>query len=166
MAVRTIVEFPDKCLLTAAQAVEDFDDALQILIDDMIETMRSENGLGLAANQIGVGLRIFVRENDLDRANPFIFINPEVIAQEGETILQEGCLSFPGIYVKVKRPEFVTVKALDRHGQPFELSESGYEARCVLHEIDHLNGVTFLDRLSPTKRKLALGKLKPRKKKA
>ncbi len=162
MAIRRVLSFPNPILLHKTKPIEVFDAALQILIDDMFETMYAENGIGLAANQVGEPLRLFVRDVSNDKSNPQVFINPLLIETSGEIILQEGCLSFPGISVQVARPEFITIEALDRHGKIFTHSESGYSARCVLHEFDHLEGITMLDRLSPTKRKLVMNQFRER----
>jgi peptide deformylase len=159
VAIRPVLTFPHPVLLKKTVAVTEFDEALQCLIDDMFETMYAENGLGLAANQIGSSLRLFVRDTTNDRSEPRVFINPEIIESHGDITLQEGCLSFPGVYANVSRPEFITIQAMDREGNVFTYSESGYAARCVLHEFDHLEGLTLLDRLSPTKRKWALERL-------
>jgi peptide deformylase len=159
MAIRTIVYLPDECLRKVAKPIENFDDKLQTLIDDMFDTMYDARGVGLAAPQIGVSLRLSVIDVIGDKTNPLVIINPEIIASEGQKEYDEGCLSVPGHYDKVVRAEKVTVKALDRHGKPFELTADGLLGECLQHEIDHLNGKLYVDLLSPLKRAIARRKL-------
>lgn len=159
MAIRKILYLPDDRLRKVAKKVETFDDNLQILIDDMFETMYHARGVGLAAPQIGVGLRLSVIDIIGDKTAQMVIINPEIVSSEGEKEFDEGCLSVPGAYDTVIRAEKVTVKALDRLGQPFEISGDGLLAECLQHEIDHLNGKLFVDLLSPLKRMMARRKL-------
>lgn len=159
MAILPIVEFPDPRLLQKTVPVAAVDDAIRGLVADMLETMYADQGVGLAANQVGVLKRIFVMDDSRDGSNPEVFINPEIVESHGEITLGEGCLSFPGIYAQITRPEFITIQALDLDGKAFTKSASDYEARCFLHELDHLNGITFLDYMTPVKRKLMLAKL-------
>lgn len=159
MAVRKILYLPDDRLRKVAKPVVDFDNSLQTLIDDMFETMYDAQGVGLAAPQIGVSLRVSVIDIEGDKSNQLVIINPEIIASEGEKDYQEGCLSVPGAYDTVTRAQKVTVRALDRSGKPFEVTGEDLFAECLQHEIDHLNGKLFVDLLSPLKRSLARKKL-------
>ncbi len=159
MAVRKILYLPDPRLRLVAKPVVDFDEQLQVLIDDMFDTMYSVRGVGLAAPQIGVSLRLSVIDVIGDKTQQIVIINPEIISAEGEQQFEEGCLSVPGAYDTVVRAERVTVKALDRTGTPFELTGDGLLGECLQHEIDHLNGKLFIDLLSPLKRNVARRKL-------
>ncbi|GGI88523.1 peptide deformylase [Legionella impletisoli] len=159
MAIRKIIYLPDPRLREVSADVETFDEELQTLIDDMFETMYDANGVGLAAPQIGINLRLSVIDVIGDKSQQLVIINPEIISTEGELEYQEGCLSVPGTYDTVVRAEKVTVKALDRFGKPFELEAQGLLAECLQHEIDHLNGKLYIDLLSPLKRALARKKL-------
>lgn len=153
MAILDILEFPDPRLRTVAKPIDTVDDALRQTIDDMFETMYEAPGIGLAATQVNVHRRLVVIDVSEDKSEPLVFINPEAepLTQElGE--YQEGCLSIPGFYEKVCRPERVRVKALDCDGKPFELECDGLLAVCIQHEIDHLDGKLFVDYLSPLKR--------------
>lgn len=159
MAILKIVYLPDPCLRQIAKPVETFDSALQTLIDDMFDTMYHARGVGLAAPQVGISKRLSVIDTEGDKQNQLVIINPEIIRAEGEQEYHEGCLSVPGSYDKVIRAEKVTVKALDRHGEPFEITADGLLGECLQHEIDHLNGKLYIDLLSPLKRNLARRKL-------
>lgn len=159
MAIRKILYLPDARLRTVAKPVVDFDDSLQCLIEDMFETMYDARGVGLAAPQIGVSLRLSVIDVIGDKQNQLVIINPEIVHAEGEKHYEEGCLSVPGAYDTVVRAQKVTVKALDRNGKPFEVTGEDLLAECLQHEIDHLNGKLFVDLLSPLKRALARKKL-------
>jgi peptide deformylase len=166
MALLEILVFPDTRLRTVAKPVEQFDDALQALIDDMFETMYAAPGIGLAATQVNVHKRLVVIDVSEDNAEPLVFINPELLASEGEEEMQEGCLSVPGYYETVQRPEWVKVRALDRHGKPFEMETDGLLAVCIQHEIDHLDGKVFVDYLSPLKRNRIRSKLEKQRRRA
>jgi peptide deformylase len=159
MAKLPILEFPDPRLRTVARPVETVDDELRRLIDDMFETMYAAPGIGLAATQVDVHQRLLVLDVSEDKSRPMVFINPEILAAEGEQVCQEGCLSVPGIYADVKRAGKVRVKALDRDGQPFEIEADGLLAVCIQHEMDHLAGKVFVDYLSPIKREQVRKKL-------
>ncbi|MCA0402818.1 MAG: peptide deformylase [Proteobacteria bacterium] len=159
MAIHKIVYLPEEVLRKVAKPVEKFDDELQTLIDDMFETMYHANGVGLAAPQIGISLRLSVIDVVGDKKQQIVIINPEIIASEGECEYEEGCLSVPSAYDKVKRAKQVTVRALDRFGKSFEMTADGLLGECFQHEIDHLNGKLFIDLLSPLKRSLARRKL-------
>ncbi len=159
MTIHTILYLPDARLRDVAKPVVHFDEQLQILIDDMFETMYDARGVGLAAPQIGVSLRLSVVDITGDKQNQMVIINPEIIASEGKQKFEEGCLSVPGAYDTVIRAEKVTVKALDRNGNPFEIKAEGLLAECLQHEIDHMNGKLFIDLLSPLKKAMARKKL-------
>ncbi|MGL6028798.1 MAG: peptide deformylase [Legionella sp.] len=161
MAIRKILYLPDPRLRAVAKPIETFDDELQLLIDDMFETMYDANGVGLAAPQIGISLRLSVIDviGDKKPENQLVIINPEIVASGAEKEFQEGCLSVPGAYDTVIRAERVTVKALDRFGEAIEIDADGLLAECLQHEIDHLNGKLFIDLLSPLKRTMARRKL-------
>ena len=163
--VMTILPFPNPFLRERAIPVEVFDDALRVLVDDMISTMHSEEGLGLAATQVGVGQRLLILsqqafKGDAGKGLPdLVVINPEIVWQSEETeSASEGCLSFPGVYIQVERPLNVKIKALDVDGKPYELEGEGLGARAILHEIDHLNGVVMTDHVSHLQRSRALKK--------
>ncbi|TCD22292.1 peptide deformylase [Pseudomonas sp. IC_126] len=153
MAILNILEFPDPRLRTIAKPVDVVDDGIRQLIDDMFETMYAAPGIGLAATQVNVHKRVVVMDLSEDKSEPRVFINPEFefLTDEMEQY-QEGCLSVPGFYENVDRPQKVKVKALDRDGQPYELIAEGLLAVCIQHECDHLNGKLFVDYLSNLKR--------------
>lgn len=159
MAIHKIIYLPDERLRQVSKPIEIFDDALQILIDDMFETMYQARGAGLAAPQIGINIRLSVVDVIGDKTQQIVLINPEIIASEGQESYQEGCLSIPGTYDTVVRAKKVTIRALDRFGKPFEMSADGLLAECFQHEIDHLNGKLYIDLLSPLKRAMARKKL-------
>ena len=153
MAVLTVLEYPDKRLRKVAQPITEFTDALQTQIDDMLDTMYDENGLGLAATQVDYHHRLVVMDFSEEHDKPIVFINPEFEVLDDEANeCQEGCLSVPGFYEHLYRAAKVKVKALDRHGKPFEMDVDKLMAVCVQHEIDHLDGKLFVDYLSPLKR--------------
>ncbi len=165
MAIRTIRTYPDPVLRAKTARVEAVDDSLQRLIEDMVETMHAAPGVGLAANQIGVPLQLAVidisdREEGRPKRSLVVLINPEIISQEGSVVAEEGCLSIPDLSEKVKRAAKVKVRAQDRTGKVFEMEADGLMAKALQHEIDHLNGILFVDRLSPLKRSIFRRKLK------
>ena len=147
-----ILHFPDPRLRTRAQPVEQVDDALRRLIDDMFETMYAAPGIGLAATQVNVHKRVIVIDISEEKDQPLVFVNPVITESSGSEEMEEGCLSVPGIYETVSRAEAITVTALDRDGQPFEMQADVLLAVCVQHEIDHLEGKLFVDYLSTLKR--------------
>ncbi len=159
MAKLPILEFPDPRLRTVARPVEAVDDTVRRLIDDMFETMYAAPGIGLAATQVDVHLRLLVLDVSEDQGRPMVFINPEILSEDGHQVYQEGCLSVPGIYADVKRANRLRVKALDRDGREFELEADGLLAVCIQHEMDHLAGKVFVDYLSPLKREQVKKKL-------
>jgi len=159
MATLEILHFPDPRLRQRAQEVERVDDRLRQLVDDMLETMYQAPGIGLAATQVNVHQRLLVIDLSEAQDQPQVFINPEIVEQEGVEAMDEGCLSVPGVYERVQRAERIRVRALGRDGQPFELRADGLLAVCVQHEIDHLNGKLFVDYLSQLKRQRIRKKL-------
>jgi peptide deformylase len=161
MAILPILEFPDPRLRTKAQPVapERLDAAFAQRLADMFETMYAAPGVGLAATQVNDHRRFMVIDVSEDKNQPLVFVNPEILAREGTQTCQEGCLSVPTIYADVERAERIRVRALDRHGRPFELDAEGLLAVCIQHEIDHLDGKVFVDYLSPFKREQVRRKL-------
>jgi len=159
-----IVKYGDPILTKRAAEVKVFDRELHTLVDNMFETMYGAPGLGLAAPQIGVLKRLFVMDcsSKKEPKHRVVLINPVIEVTEGEQAGEEGCLSFPGIYFEVKRPERVVVRAQDIDGSEFRLDIMDLEARCAAHETDHLDGELFIDYLSPLKRDLIRRKIKKR----
>jgi len=167
MSIRTILEFPDPRLRTRAQPVTRFDAELHAVVDDMLETMYAAPGIGLAATQVDVHLRLIVIDISADRTDPLVLINPQILSREGETATEEGCLSVPGYFDEVKRASRIRVRAQDRDGQPFERDCEELLAVCVQHEMDHIDGKLFVDYLSSLKRERVRKKLeKARKERA
>lgn len=160
MAKLEILEFPDPRLRTRAKPVAEVSDAMRTLIDDMFETMYAAPGIGLAATQVNVHQRLLVMDVSEDKTQPLVFINPELRVLDPELgEYDEGCLSVPGFYETVRRPQRVAVNALDRDGRPFSCELTGLAAICVQHEVDHLDGKLFVDYLSPLKRQRIRKKL-------
>jgi peptide deformylase len=162
MALLTILQHPDPRLRQKAQPVTTFDADLQRLIDDMFETMYAAPGVGLAATQVGIAKRLAVMDCAEDKAQPqpIVIINPEIVEPSDKQDMEEGCLSVPGVGEKVQRYNRLKLRALDRHGQPFEMLAEGLMAQAVQHEIDHLDGALYFDRLSSLKRERLLKKLR------
>jgi len=152
MAKLTILEFPDPRLRIKAKPVETVDDQLRQLIDDMFETMYEAPGIGLAATQVDVHRRLLVADVSQEKNEPWVLINPEIVAKDGVEVTEEGCLSVPGYYEEVERAEHVRVRYLDRDGKQCEDDFGGLLAVCVQHEMDHLDGKLFVDYLSEAKR--------------
>ena len=159
MAILDVLSFPDERLRTVAKPVEEVNDEIKQLVSDMFETMKDENGIGLAATQVNRHVQVVVMDVSEDQNEPRVFINPEIIRKDGSTISEEGCLSVPGNYAKVERAESITVKALDQNGESFELDAEGLLAICIQHELDHLKGKLFIYYLSPLKRQRIRKKL-------
>jgi peptide deformylase len=159
LSILTILEFPDERLRKKAEKVETVDAAIGKMVDDMLETMYQAKGVGLAATQVNVQKRIVVIDVSEEKNQPLCFINPEIVAKEGVEESEEGCLSVPGFFEKVKRAERIIVKALDKTGQPFQLEADDLLAVCIQHELDHLEGKLFVDYLSPLKRQRIKKKL-------
>jgi peptide deformylase len=151
MAIRTILHYPDPRLRQVARPVTTVDDEIRRLVDDMAETMYAAPGIGLAAVQINVALRVVVIDISEGRNALQVLINPEILERDGKQVFEEGCLSVPGIYDEVERARHIRVRALDRNGQPFELEAEALLATCIQHEVDHLDGKVFVDYLSRLK---------------
>lgn len=165
MALLPILEFPDPRLRTVAKPVTEVDDNIRQLVADMFETMYEAPGIGLAATQVNVHKRVVVIDVSEDKSQPLVFINPEVeVLDPDVSEYDEGCLSVPGFYETVVRPNHIRVKALDRDGNPFELEPQGLLAVCIQHELDHLNGKLFVDHISPFKRSRIRTKLEKKHK--
>ncbi len=154
MALLEIRKYPDRILREKTEPVREFDSGLQRLIDDMIETMYAAPGVGLAANQVGIPKQVAVIDiSAADRKSPLIvLVNPEIVHKEGQADSEEGCLSIPRYKTIVRRADKVRVKCLDRNGRPVEIEGEGILARALQHEIDHLNGLLFIDRIGRIKR--------------
>jgi peptide deformylase len=162
MAIRTILTWPDELLRRKAKPVERFDAELQRLIDDMLETMYAAPGVGLAAPQVGVSRRVIVIDPS-SRTEPdqlVVLVNPALVEAEESVEAEEGCLSVPEYSAKVRRARRVAVRGHDRHGNPVEVRGEELLARALQHEIDHLEGVLFIDRLGPVRREIARKKLR------
>jgi peptide deformylase len=166
MAILEILQYPDPRLNKPAERVEKIDAATKKLVEDMAETMYAAPGVGLAATQVDVHKQIIVIDVSEDHSDLRVFINPEITRREGLAVNQEGCLSVPGIYDNVERAESVTVTALDKNGSRFTLNASGMLATCIQHEMDHLEGKVFVERLSELKQNRVRAKLKKRQRKA
>ncbi|MGJ0625857.1 peptide deformylase [Xenorhabdus bovienii] len=152
MSVLQVLHYPDERLRTIAKPVEKVDAEIQSIIDDMFETMYAEEGIGLAATQVDIHQRIIVIDVSENRDQRLVLINPKLMNEVGATGIEEGCLSVPEQRAFVPRFEQVKIKALDYHGQPFELEADDLLAICIQHEMDHLIGKLFIDYLSPLKR--------------
>ena len=152
MAILDILHFPDERLRRKAKPVDTVDASVRQLIDDMFETMYDAPGIGLAAIQVNVPQRVIVIDVSDDKSQPLALVNPEITRKEGIEEMDEGCLSVPGIFEKVKRADAITVTALNRDGEGISLDAEGLLAVCIQHEIDHLDGKLFIDYLSELKR--------------
>jgi peptide deformylase len=162
MAIREIEIYPSEVLTTPGEPVHEINDEIRELVGDMIETMYSAPGVGLAAQQVGVALQLAVVDVSVgeDPEALLVLINPEVIAEEGSQVDEEGCLSFPGITEMVERPMKVTLRARNLEGAEYEVEGEGFLARAFCHEIDHLNGVLFTERMSGLKRQFVRRKIR------
>ena len=177
MALREILTEPNKFLREKSLAVEEVDEDLQKLMNDMLETMYAAPGIGLAAIQVGVPKRVIVLdiewrnksestsdEKQVERKNPMYFVNPEIISKsKNNSTYEEGCLSVPGQFAEIDRPDKCHIKYLDYYGQPKELVAEGMLATCIQHEIDHLEGILFIDYLSKLKKSMIVKKLAKQK---
>ena len=152
MSKLKILEFPDPRLRTRAAPVAQVDDAMRVLIDDMFETMYAAPGIGLAATQVDVHKRLLITDVSVEKNQPHVLINPEILEKDGVTFTDEGCLSVPGYYEEVKRAEHIKVRFLDRDGNEQVMDAEGLLAVCIQHEMDHLDGKLFVDYLSEAKR--------------
>lgn len=160
MTQLTILQFPDPRLRNVARPVDAMDDSIRQLADDMLETMYTSRGIGLAATQVNRSLRLLVLDISEEHDQPQVLINPEITGREGRQVCEEGCLSVPGEYAEVERAERIRVRALDRDGESLEFDAEGLLAVCIQHEIDHLDGKVFVDYLSPLKRRMIEKRLK------
>lgn len=165
MAILNILHYPDERLHKVALPVEKVDDQIRRLVDDMAETMYEAPGIGLAATQVDVHRRIIVIDISEDKSALRTIINPRIISADGKTTFEEGCLSVPGIYEEVERASRIVLEALDRDGQPYTLEADGLLAICIQHEIDHLDGKVFVEKLSRLKQGRILSKLKKNQRK-
>lgn len=160
MAILTILEFPDARLRTIAKPVEVFDNELKTLVNDMFETMYDAPGIGLAATQVNVHQQVIVMDLSEEKDQPLVFINPSItVLDETPKPYDEGCLSVPGFYETVERPQKVRIDAVDVGGKAFSMEDDGLLAVCIQHEMDHLNGKLFVDYLSNLKRNRIRNKL-------
>jgi len=167
MTIRKILTEPDQFLRQKSEKVELVDDEIRSLMDDMLETMYAAPGIGLAAIQVGVPKRVIVIDlsKDDERKNPLFFINPEIVVNSANNaIYEEGCLSVPGQFAEIKRPNKCQVKYLDYRGKEIILDAEGLLATCIQHEIDHLEGILFIDYLSKLKKSMIIKKLSKQKK--
>jgi peptide deformylase len=160
MALLPILQFPDPRLNTVAKPIVRVDDKIRQLIKDMAETMYAAPGVGLAATQVDVHLRLIIIDISETHDELKVFINPQIIASSGNADCEEGCLSIPGIFEKVTRAQSVTVCALDENGRPIELEAEGLLAVCLQHEMDHLDGKVFVEYLSRLKQQRILAKFR------
>ncbi len=152
MAILEILHYPDTRLRNKAEPVTQVDDTIRKLVDDMLETMYQAPGIGLAATQVNIPLRVVVIDISEEHDQPLCLINPEILERQGIEQMEEGCLSVPGIYELVKRADHIRVRSLNREGEPAEFEADGLLAVCIQHEIDHLDGKLFIDYLSSLKR--------------
>lgn len=160
MSVYDVLIYPDPRLRQVAKPVTEFNDELKAVCDKLLATMYHYNGCGLAATQVGVNMRIYVMDTTRDQSDPIVFINPEITATEGRMPFQEGCISFPGVYIQTEHAHKVTVKYQDVDGAFQEVTyEGNLESACVQHELEHLDGILMIDHLSRMKRERALKKL-------
>ena len=170
MAIRKILTEPNKILREKSLRVENVDQDIQRLMDDMLETLYAAPGIGLAAIQVGVAKRVIVMDINRDRdkepkKNPMYFVNPEITwKSENKFTYEEGCLSVPNQFAEIDRPKQCNVKYLDYNGQPQELKADGLLSICIQHEIDHLEGILFIDYLSKLKKEMIIKKLSKQKK--
>ena len=167
MALKQIITEPNKILREKSLPVDKVDAGLQKLMDDMLETMYAAPGIGLAAIQVGVPKRVIVLDIDSKEGpkNPMFFVNPEIIKKsDNNSTYEEGCLSVPGQFAEIDRPDKCHIKYLDYHGQPKEIKAEGMLATCIQHEMDHLEGILFIDYLSKLKKSMIIKKLSKQKK--
>ncbi|UJW75871.1 peptide deformylase [Rhizobium sp. SL42] len=161
MTIKPLIILPDPLLRQVSQPIERVDAAIRTLAEDMLETMYEAPGIGLAAIQVGIARRMLVIDisKEGDEREPLVFINPEIVRSSDErSVYEEGCLSIPDYYAEVERPAAITVKSLDREGREQLTEADGLLATCLQHEIDHLNGVLFIDHISRLKREMVIKK--------
>lgn len=164
MALLKILEYPDPRLRTKATIISDFGQPLQAQIDSMFETMYAAPGIGLAATQVDYHKQLFVLDVSENKDQPQVFINPKIVELRGVEEMEEGCLSFPGVYANVERADSLTVEAFDRDGKRFTMEADELLAVCIQHELDHLQGKLFVDYLSSLKRQRIRKKLEKEQK--
>ena len=165
MAIKRILTEPDPFLRKKSEAVDEVNDNMRQLMDDMLETMYDAPGIGLAAIQIGIPKRVIVMDISKEKKNPLYFVNPEIIwSSREDATYEEGCLSVPGQFAEIDRPDKCHIKYLDYNGNDKELKAEGLLATCIQHEMDHLQGILFIDYLSKLKKSLITKKLSKRKK--
>ena len=164
MAIRTILHYPDTRLRQKALRVEQITPEIRALVDDMAETMYAAPGVGLAATQIGEPHRIFIVDvaAEDEPSNLMVFINPEIVENQGEETGPEGCLSFPGITEDIKRASKVRIRAIDKDGKPFEIAAEGLLSVAIQHEHDHLEGVLMIDKMGVLKKRIVQRKMQKR----
>jgi peptide deformylase len=166
MAILSILQYPDPRLKRVATPVIEVDNVVRTLVTDMAETMYAAPGVGLAATQVNVNKQIIVVDTSPTRDQLKVLINPEIVASSGDADLEEGCLSVPGVFDKVKRAACIMVRALNRDGVSFELQAEGMEAVCIQHEMDHLKGKVFVEYLSQLKRTRILARIRKQERKS
>jgi len=164
MARLPILEYPDPRLRIRAEPVTKFDTELKTLVADMFETMYAAPGIGLAATQVDVHKRILVCDIGVESKQPLCLINPEILEKRGDSELEEGCLSVPGIFDRIPRAKWIRVGALDREGRRYEIEADGLLSVCIQHEMDHLKGIVFVEYLSRLKQTRILAKLRKQEK--
>ena len=162
MAILSILQYPDPRLRKVASPVDRVDERIRSLVRDMAETLYNAPGIGLAATQVDVHKQVIVIDISPSRNQLNVFINPEIIESEGVADLEEGCLSVPGVFDKIRRAERIRVRALDIDGKAFELQSEGMLAVCIQHEMDHLKGKVFVEFLSRLKRTRILARIRKR----
>jgi len=164
MALHEVLQFPDKRLREKSKPIAEITDEIRVLAEDMLEVMYDEPGIGLAAPQVGEQVRLIVVDTDWNEEdaekNPLVLVNPEITAREGSITWTEGCLSVPDFQADVERSESVTLEAHDLEGEPVQIEATGLQAVCFQHEIDHLDGVLFIDHVSRLKREMYVRKRK------
>jgi peptide deformylase len=165
MALLKILQYPDERLHTVANRVPEITDEVRALVQDMAETMYSAPGIGLAATQVDVHLRVIVIDISETHDQLLVLINPQITSRSGESDYEEGCLSVPGVFGKVPRSERITVEALDRNGEPFTLETGGLLAVCIQHEMDHLLGKVFVEYWSQLKQTRIQARFKKQRRK-
>ena len=166
MAILKVLTYPDPRLSVVAKPVKTFDRRIVTMVSDMLETMYAEEGIGLAATQVNIPLQIVVMDLSETRDCPMVLINPRLMAAEGEILFEEGCLSVPDVREEVVRSEYIRIEAADQMGRLQIIEAEDLEAVCIQHEMDHLNGILFVDRLSSLKQAQVRRKIKKAAKQA
>jgi len=166
MALLNILQFPDPRLKLKADPVTEFTDEIRVCVHDMVETMYEAVGVGLAATQLNIQKRIIVIDTSEHGHHPLCLINPIILSKQDTILWEEGCLSFPGVYAYVQRAKTIEITYQDEHNNTHQLKADGLLSVCIQHEMDHLDGITFYDHLSPLKRTLMKNKLAKLRRKA